>query len=91
MENTNLINNETYKHYIYDLGLLIKNDAIEIRNDLKASKFKNTDYDKGRLMAYCEVLSLMQHQADVFDIPLEDLRLENFDPENDLLSDTNED
>jgi len=32
-----------------------------------------------------EVISLMQHQAEVFEIPLADLALEGLDPERDLI------
>ena len=36
-------------------------------------------------MAYVEVLSLMQQQAEGFGVPLSELCLDELDPENDLL------
>ncbi len=36
-------------------------------------------------MAYYEVLSLMQQQAEAFQLPLEALALEGLDPERDLI------
>jgi hypothetical protein len=36
-------------------------------------------------MAFYEVLSLMQSQADAFAMPLESLSLEGIDPDKDLL------
>lgn len=39
----------------------------------------------GRLMAYHEVISLMQQQARAFGVPLENLNLNDIDPERGLL------
>ncbi len=36
-------------------------------------------------MAYYEVISLMQQQAEAFGIPLTDINLEGLDPEKDVL------
>jgi hypothetical protein len=36
-------------------------------------------------MAYYEVLSLMQSQAEAFQLPLNDLALSGLDPDRDLL------
>jgi len=36
-------------------------------------------------MGYHRVLSLMQQQAESFQIPLEELGLDNFDPDIDLI------
>jgi hypothetical protein len=36
-------------------------------------------------MAFCEVVSLMQSQADAFGIPFERLSLDGIDPETDLI------
>jgi hypothetical protein len=36
-------------------------------------------------MAYYEVISLMQHQAEAFDLPLSDLALFGLDPDRDLI------
>lgn len=78
--------NEKYKNYVYDLGILLKEKALEA----KAIKDRTvngdiTDYDLGYLMAFHESLSLMQQQAEVFDIELDDIGLGNIDPELDLL------
>ena len=43
------------------------------------------DYQRGRLMAYNEVVSLMQTQALVFGISLEAVNLAGIDPDNDLM------
>ena len=36
-------------------------------------------------MAYYEVLSLMQQQAEAFDLPLNDLGLSGLDPDRELI------
>jgi len=41
------------------------------------------EFEQGRAMAYVEVLSLMQNQADAFQVPREELLLAGFDPEVD--------
>ncbi len=41
-------------------------------------------FQAGRALAYTEVLSLMQSQADSFQIPREVLALDGFDPVSDL-------
>jgi hypothetical protein len=75
-----------YKYYLEDLGFLLREQAME------AKKRRDTAQDKedrlfhsGGLLAYYAVISLMQQQADVFDIPLEELRLDGLDPDRDLL------
>lgn len=42
-------------------------------------------FDRGRLSALHEVVSLMQQQAQAFGVPLADLGLEGVDPDRDLL------
>jgi hypothetical protein len=46
---------------------------------------KDYNYSLGYLMAYHEVISLLQQQAVAFGISLESLGLHDIDPENDLL------
>ncbi|MEZ4618175.1 MAG: hypothetical protein R2867_22040 [Caldilineaceae bacterium] len=45
----------------------------------------NTDFEKGRLLAYYEVLSLIQQQAVVFDIDLAEIGLKDFNVDKDIL------
>lgn len=73
---------EKHKYYLQDLISFIKEEA---RNS-KLNKVKSpSDYNKGHLMAYYEVISLMKEQAIVFDMDLEELGLNDIDPESDLL------
>lgn len=72
----------TADHYLRDLGYLIRERALEAKEEAKREP---SDFATGRLTAFHEVVSLMQSQADAFAIPLERLSLDGIDPERDLL------
>lgn len=77
----------TYKNYLTDLGPLILERALEAKQ-MKQREVRGTEayeYASGRLMAYNEVISIMQQQAGGFNIPLAELKLEKVDPDRDLL------
>jgi hypothetical protein len=69
-------------HYLRDLGYLIKEAALSAKAEAAADP---GDYTRGQLMAFYEVVSLMQSQAVAFEMPFEQLSLEGFDPDRDLL------
>jgi hypothetical protein len=73
-------------NYLLDLGLLIREKAFEAKKNRDTS-IGTTDYDYelGHLMAFYEIVSLMQQQAEAFGIPLSKISLENIDPDKDLL------
>jgi hypothetical protein len=76
---------EKYRHYLYDLGLILKERALEAKDDRDAAgDGSEREYLTGRLMAFNEVLSIVQQQAKAFEIPLSELRLESLDPDRDL-------
>jgi hypothetical protein len=78
---------ETYAHYLRDLGYLLREAGEQTPGDVAAANAaEDTAFQQGRRMAYIEVLSLMQQQADGFGIPLRELCLDGLDPENDLLA-----
>jgi hypothetical protein len=73
-------------NYLLDLGLLIEEKAVEAKKNRDASK--NTpdyDYAIGHLMAFYEIVSLMQQQAGAFGISLSKIGLENINPDKDLV------
>jgi hypothetical protein len=69
--------------YLRDLGALLKERAFEARARRDAEK---TEFDAGRTMAYYEVLSTMQNKATAFGLTLEELQLEDVDPDRDFFS-----
>jgi len=74
------------ENYSSDLGCLIAEKAREAKVALDtATETSEIDYRQGYLMAYHEVVSLMQQQADIFGIERHALGLEDIDPENELL------
>lgn len=76
-----------YKYYLYDLGEILKTRALSAKKDrereLKGSP--GYEFESGRIIAFNEVISIMQQQAEGFDIPLEELQLEDIDPDKDLV------
>lgn len=74
-----------YSYYLQDLGAELREIAEEALRDARlASKYERQQL-QAELMAYSRVLSVMQQQADAFDIPYGELSLEGLDPDNDLL------
>ncbi len=76
-----------YKLYLKDLGLILKERALKTKA-LKGLNSKGTEgfaFEAGRLMAFNEMLSIMQQQAKGFDIQLSELGLDEIDPDIDLV------
>jgi len=77
----------SYKHYLYDLGLEVKLRALEARRERDAAPDDSSDrtFLSGRLIAFNEVISIMQQQAEGLGIPLADLQLDDIEPDEDLI------
>jgi len=77
---------ETFAYYLSDLGKLIREDALKAKKDRDMSKTKaEQKFNEGRLMAYNEVISLMQQQANAFGLSFKEIALDGIDPDNDLV------
>ena len=76
---------ETHAHYLRDLGYLVREAAEKAKADAASATEEDRAFQNGRSMAYYEVASLMQQQAEAFGISLHDLALDGFDPDRDLL------
>lgn len=76
----------THKDYLYDLGLEVKQRALDARRERDAAPAGSEDrsFQSGRVMAFNEVISMMQQQAQGLGIPLADLRLDDIVPDRDL-------
>ena len=74
-----------YALYLRDLGTLVKEDALEAKEDyLKSKGTDSEEFKSGIFMGYHHFITLMQRQAEAFDIPLKEINLQDID-ENDLL------
>lgn len=73
-------------NYLRDLGDLVKRSALTAREQ-RDSPLSEADraFEAGRLTAYYEVVSLMQQQATAFGMELNQLALDDIDPDRDLV------
>jgi hypothetical protein len=71
--------------YVRDLCNLLEERALEAQAESQSAPADRREYTLGRLMAFHEVVSLMQQQAQAFGIALEALGLDDIEPERDLL------
>lgn len=78
---------QKYKWFLYDLGPILKERALENKGlrDASAEGTGEREYLNGIMMGFHEVISLLQLQADAFQIDRAELRLEDIDPDRDLL------
>jgi hypothetical protein len=71
--------------YVRDLCVLLKEKALEAKRESTTAPEDQRAFALGRLMAFHEVVSLLQQQAQAFGISLEELGLDDIKPEVDLL------
>lgn len=76
---------QRYRLYLYDLGLLIKQNALKVKAQAKASEESERKFLRGIVFGYAEVINLMQQEAEAFGIGLDELRLDDIRPEGDLI------
>jgi hypothetical protein len=76
-----------HKEYLFDLGLEVKLRALEAQRGRNATPPGSEEraFHSGRVMAFNEVISIMQQQAEGLGIPLADLRLDDIVPDRDLV------
>ena len=78
---------EAHKAYLFDLGDDIKHRALGAKAERDASRVGSEEYslNMGRVIAFNEVISIMQQNASGLGISLDDLRLQDIDPDRDLV------
>jgi hypothetical protein len=77
---------DVHRDYLQDLGFLVKDNALEARRKQKEAEGTSAaDFANGYSLAWYEIVSLLQGQAVAFQLPLEDLGLERFNPDRELL------
>lgn len=77
---------EKHENYLLDLGVILKERALDARRQRDVLPMESSDrsFQSGRVIAFNEVISIMQQQAKGLGIPLTDLRLEDMEPDRDL-------
>ena len=77
---------EKYKLYLYDLGLILKELAFEIKakRDKAPKNSEERSFLSGELLGFNHTISILQQQADSFEIKREELRLDDVDSDSDL-------
>ena len=80
--NSNEQSDATYRLYLRDLGYLIRELAVDSKMTMLE---KQSDFTAGYVAGFHRVVSLMQQQAEAFNIPLKDLGLDDFDPDSELV------
>lgn len=76
------IDTTTYQNYLRDTGLLIKELALEAKQQAGE---KGSDFSIGYMAGFHRIVSLMQQQAEAFDIPFEEIGLDGIDADEDLV------
>ena len=77
---------EKFKHYVLDLGRLIKESALTAVEEREKQHGQVTqEFYDGYVLGFHRVVSLMQQQALAFGSELEDLQLDNIEPDRDLV------
>jgi hypothetical protein len=76
-----------YKHFLHDLGEIVKTRAFETKEERAREREGSATYEFqcGRLIAFNEVVSILQQQAEGFGISLKELNLDDIDPDRDLV------
>jgi hypothetical protein len=74
-----------FENYLFDLGLQIKDYALQAKKDAVDQSKNDSEFKLGYLCGFHRVVSLMQQQAIAFGIPFKDIGLENIDADTDLV------
>ena len=75
-----------YLAYVFDLGYDMKERALQAKQERdSATTAEDRAFETGRVMAFNEVISMTQQNAQGLGIPLSDLRLDDIVPDRDLV------
>jgi len=82
-----MLTEETYRLFLQEAILAIKERALEARQERPSKEADSSGYlfQSGRLLAFNEVISILQQYADGFQIGLDELHLQDIEPDRDLV------
>lgn len=75
---------DRYRLYLNTIGLFIKEDALAAREEAARSQEADRLFYRGKLQGFYAVVSTLQQQAKPLGIPLNELKLDDIDPDRDL-------
>ena len=77
---------DKHTNYLLDIGLLIKERALQARRERDECRTEGfeREFHSGRVIAFNEIISMMQQQAEGVGISLAELRLDDIEPDRDL-------
>ena len=67
---------DKYKAFLSDLGTLLSEYAQEAIQSNQQSKPQDKDFNSGYMMGFHRVITLMQSQADAFDIKQSEINID---------------
>lgn len=78
---------DTFRNLVCQIGETIRDRALQAKADKAAAPPCSDDamFQAGRLLAFNEVISIMQQTARGFEVPLRELRLDGIKPDRDLV------
>lgn len=82
---TDVMSEEKVKGYLSDSITFLKEQAREAKKEADNPKRGFEDYNKGELMAYYSLFSLLKRQSSIWNIDEKELGLADIDPEQDLI------
>ena len=76
-----------YEAFLFDLGPILKERALEAKRSRDNAPRESTEreFQAGRVLGLAEAISILQQQAEGLDLSLSALRLDQFDPDRELL------
>ena len=77
--------NNPFQLYLWDLASLLKERARAAKSEARKESGEDAAFQSGVVMGYYHVLTTMRSQALAFNLPLEDLNLQDVDPDAELL------
>ena len=80
-----MIDAKTYENFLNDAGTYIKERALQAKAERDKAESGSEEYESGRVMAFGEVIAILQQTLEAFCIPTEAMKLHDVDSDRDLV------